>query len=74
MHEEIVTTWGEFAFSKLTPSRIGPPSDEEGDYALPIWAGVVPVQQTFGTAQDDGKLKDGIDLPPSVVNLLGATP
>jgi len=52
--------------------RTGPPSDEDEDYALPIWAGVVPMRQTFDTAQDDGKLKDGVDLPPSVVNLLGA--
>ncbi len=30
-------------------------------------------QQMFGREQDDPNLKDGIDLPPSVVNLLGAT-
>ncbi len=53
--------------------RTGPPNDEEDDYALPIWAGVVPVRQTFGGEQDDPKLNDGIDLPPSVVNLLGST-
>jgi nitroimidazol reductase NimA-like FMN-containing flavoprotein (pyridoxamine 5'-phosphate oxidase superfamily) len=50
--------------------RTGPPSDEEEDYALPIWAGVLPMRQTFDTAQNDPKLKDGIDLPPSVVNLM----
>ncbi len=53
--------------------RTGPPIDEEDDYALPIWAGVIPVGRTFGTAKSDPKLKDGIDLPPSVMNLSGTT-
>ena len=39
--------------------RTGPPSDEQDDYALPIWAGVIPVQQTFGTAKADPKLTEG---------------
>jgi nitroimidazol reductase NimA-like FMN-containing flavoprotein (pyridoxamine 5'-phosphate oxidase superfamily) len=25
--------------------RSGPPADEEGDYALPVWAGVLPLQE-----------------------------
>jgi len=24
--------------------RIGPPLDDEADYSLPVWAGVVPIQ------------------------------
>lgn len=51
--------------------RTGPPKDEEEDYALPIWAGVVPAQHALGRAERDPKLKEGVDLPPSVANLLG---
>ncbi len=25
--------------------RMGPPGDEQGDYALPVWAGVLPLQE-----------------------------
>ncbi len=28
--------------------RSGPPIDEDADYALPIWAGVIPIVTTFG--------------------------
>jgi nitroimidazol reductase NimA-like FMN-containing flavoprotein (pyridoxamine 5'-phosphate oxidase superfamily) len=33
-------------------TRSGPPSDDEADYALPIWAGVIPVQTLVGEALD----------------------
>ncbi|MFI5014425.1 MAG: pyridoxamine 5'-phosphate oxidase family protein [Hyphomicrobiales bacterium] len=29
-------------------TRSGPPGDDEADYALPIWAGIVPVQTVIG--------------------------
>jgi len=53
--------------------RTGPPSDEEDDYALPIWAGVVPIQQSFGTAEDDPKLRAGIGLASSVARIAKRT-
>lgn len=56
--------------SASAKTRTGPPGDEDEDYALPIWAGVVPMTQTYGRAEDDPKLNAGIDVPPSVVNLL----
>jgi hypothetical protein len=28
--------------------RGGPPSDDEDDLELPVWAGVLPIQQTTG--------------------------
>jgi nitroimidazol reductase NimA-like FMN-containing flavoprotein (pyridoxamine 5'-phosphate oxidase superfamily) len=31
-------------------TRSGPPRDDEADYALPIWAGVVPIQTVVGEA------------------------
>lgn len=50
--------------------RTGPPVDEDEDYALPHWAGVVPIQQTSGPLQPDEKLVDGIAVPESVAALL----
>ena len=35
--------------------RTGPPIDDEEDYALPVWGGVVPVLQSFGLPVWDGK-------------------
>ena len=42
--------------------RSGGPIDDEEDYALPIWAGVVPVRTTVGHPVPDGRLLPGI--PP----------
>jgi nitroimidazol reductase NimA-like FMN-containing flavoprotein (pyridoxamine 5'-phosphate oxidase superfamily) len=50
--------------------RTGPPNDEEEDYALPIWAGVIPISQTYGIAAADPKLRDGIETPASMFDLL----
>jgi nitroimidazol reductase NimA-like FMN-containing flavoprotein (pyridoxamine 5'-phosphate oxidase superfamily) len=43
--------------------RTGPPIDDEEDYALPVWAGVVPVVQTLGEPLPDGRVLEGI-VPP----------
>ncbi len=40
--------------------RTGPPLDDEEDYALPIWAGVVPVQMHFGEPVPDGRVPPGV--------------
>lgn len=45
--------------------RSGPPQDDEDDYALPIWAGVVPIVSHAGEPQPDPRLAAGIDPPPS---------
>lgn len=50
--------------------RVGPPNDEEADYDLPIWAGVIPIQPTLGPAEADERLAKEIELPGSVVDLL----
>ena len=50
--------------------RVGPPNDDEEDYALPIWAGVIPISQICGVAGADPKLRDGIETPASVIDLL----
>jgi nitroimidazol reductase NimA-like FMN-containing flavoprotein (pyridoxamine 5'-phosphate oxidase superfamily) len=43
--------------------RSGPPKDDEADYALPIWAGVVPVVRGFGAPEPDARLAPGAPLP-----------
>jgi uncharacterized protein len=43
--------------------RTGPAGDDEEDYALPIWAGVVPLQQQALAPINDPRLLDGIELP-----------
>ncbi len=43
--------------------RTGPPKDDEADYALPLWAGVVPLKLTAGNPIDDPRLPKGIEPP-----------
>src|ERR1700736_5359669 len=40
--------------------RSGPPKDDEVDYALPLWAGIVPLQLTAGNPINDPRLPTGI--------------
>jgi len=46
--------------------RTGPPIDEPEDYALPIWAGVVPVTQVLGNPMDDGRVAPGAPGAPTI--------
>ena len=46
--------------------RTGPPIDEEEDYALPIWGGVVPVRQVLGEPVDDGRVAKGAPGAPRI--------
>jgi uncharacterized protein len=50
--------------------REGQPVDDEEDYALPIWGGVVPIQLRFGEPKDDGVLRPGTLLPDSIQTLM----
>ncbi len=43
--------------------RTGPPGDDEQDYSLPIWAGVLPVSQILHEAVPDPKNLDGLEVP-----------
>lgn len=49
--------------------RTGPPVDDEEDYALPIWAGVVPTGIACGAPQPDARIRP--DAPPIDVTRLG---
>ena len=43
--------------------RSGPPKDDEVDYALPLWAGIIPLKLTAGNPINDPRLPTGIDPP-----------
>lgn len=43
--------------------RAGMPIDDDADYTLPIWAGILPINQSFGQPIADEKLPDEIELP-----------
>ncbi|HJQ26484.1 MAG TPA: pyridoxamine 5'-phosphate oxidase family protein [Blastocatellia bacterium] len=46
--------------------RTGPPIDDEADYPLPVWAGVLPLRQAVGEPITDEQLRPGITLSRSV--------
>lgn len=46
--------------------RTGPPADDEEDYAMPIWAGVLPIQQQFLAPINDPRLASRIEVPPYI--------
>lgn len=44
-------------------TRTGMPSDDEEDYELPIWAGVLPVVQQIMPAESDPRNLEGVEAP-----------
>jgi len=48
--------------------RTGPPIDDDEDYALDSWAGVIPIHTVTGTVEPDPKLRAGIETPAFVTN------
>lgn len=50
------------------------PDDENDDVAGPSWAGVVPVRTAHGHPLAAPDLREGIDVPPSVLALTGDIP
>jgi len=43
--------------------RTGPPLDDEEDYAMNVWAGVVPLKLVAGEPINDPRLPEGIEVP-----------
>ncbi len=43
--------------------RTGPPIDDEEDYSLPVWAGVVPLKPQLGEPIPDSRLAAGTSAP-----------
>ena len=48
--------------------RAGGPIDDEEDYSLPVWAGVLPLSQAKGTPVPDTRLKEGTPVPQYITN------
>ena len=46
--------------------RTGDPKDDEEDYALPVWAGILPLALTPGYPVPDSRLEPGIAVPAYV--------
>jgi hypothetical protein len=48
--------------------RTGGPADDEEDYALDIWAGVIPLHLTPQSPISDERLRNGIAVPDYALN------
>jgi uncharacterized protein len=51
--------------------RVGPPLDDEDDYQLGVWAGVVPLRMAADVPVPDPKLSAGIKAPGYAVSYPG---
>jgi nitroimidazol reductase NimA-like FMN-containing flavoprotein (pyridoxamine 5'-phosphate oxidase superfamily) len=47
--------------------RTGPPLDDEEDYSLPVWAGILPVSLEARPPIRDSRLTDDIEVPEYVL-------
>src|SRR5713226_7950103 len=62
-----VTTVLEFSIEEASSKvRSGPPLDDENDYGLPVWAGVLPLEIKSRPPIPDDKLVEGVTLPEYV--------
>jgi nitroimidazol reductase NimA-like FMN-containing flavoprotein (pyridoxamine 5'-phosphate oxidase superfamily) len=58
------TTVLEFAIEEASAKvRSGPALDDESDYGLPVWAGVLPLEWTPQAPIPDDRLAAGVALP-----------
>lgn len=48
--------------------RTGPPVDDEEDYELPVWAGVIPLRMVAEKPVADGQLPANIPIPDYAIN------
>jgi hypothetical protein len=46
--------------------RNGPPLDDESDYGMPVWAGVLPLEMRSRPPIPDDKLVEGVTVPDYV--------
>ena len=49
------------------------PEDEEDDYAIPIWAGILPMKSAYTELQDADRLVEGVEPSDAVRALQGRT-
>jgi hypothetical protein len=61
------TTVLEFSIDEASSKvRSGPPLDDESDYGLPVWAGVLPLEIRSRPPIPDDRLVEGVTLPDYV--------
>jgi uncharacterized protein len=53
--------------------RTGPPADDDADYDLPIWAGVLPVKMKFESPVTDAQMKMELPVAASVLFKMNPT-
>ncbi len=51
----------------------GIPDDDEADYELPVWAGILPLESAFTDLQPDDRVLDGIAPSDALRDLEGKT-
>jgi nitroimidazol reductase NimA-like FMN-containing flavoprotein (pyridoxamine 5'-phosphate oxidase superfamily) len=49
----------------------GMPVDEDEDYSIPVWAGVLPLRAQFTNLQTDGRVLDGVEASDVVLAMEG---
>ena len=49
------------------------PEDEDEDYEIPVWAGVLPVTMSTGQLVTDSRVIDGVNASVAVKALQGKT-
>ena len=54
--------------------RTGPPIDDDEDYAMPVWAGEIPLRMVAGVPIPDPRLTPGIDTPEYASNYSRSIP
>lgn len=47
--------------------RTGPPVDDEEDYAMPVWAGIVPMVQNMGVPDPDPRMTAETPVPAHIL-------
>lgn len=68
------TTVLEFSIEEASAKvRTGPPADDEEDYVLPVWAGVLPLAQVAKTPIADARLIQETPVPEYVLRYGRAT-
>lgn len=57
--------------SASAKTRTGDPVDDEVDYDLPIWGGVIPVANMFGSPYGDARARADVPVPKAIADLAG---
>lgn len=52
--------------------RVGPPVDDEEDYALPVWAGLLPLRQQALPLEADPKLPKDVAIPAYLAKMVAS--